>query len=170
MEAASSVGALPRPGPADIQPVQHETADRAITGLVTGLPVLCLGLAVWQAWNGLLRPGDLLVFLVVYVLTGLGVTVGFHRLLTHRSFKGDAARPRHPRGARLGGDRGPRDLVGGRSPQAPRLCGRPGGSATAHTSTTAWAGRVPCAGSCTRTSAGSSGTTSAEPGRGTRRT
>ena len=87
MEAASSVGALPRPGPADIQPVQHETADRAITGLVTGLPVLCLGLAVWQAWNGLLRPGDLLVFLIVYVLTGLGVTVGFHRLLTHRSFK-----------------------------------------------------------------------------------
>ena len=28
-----------------------------------------------------------MVFLIVYALTGLGVTVGFHRLLTHRSFK-----------------------------------------------------------------------------------
>jgi stearoyl-CoA desaturase (delta-9 desaturase) len=55
--------------------------------LVTGLPVLALGVVVWQTWQGLLRPSDLLVFAIVYVLTGLGVTVGFHRLLTHRSFK-----------------------------------------------------------------------------------
>ena len=27
------------------------------------------------------------VFLIMYVLTGLGVTVGFHRMLTHRAFK-----------------------------------------------------------------------------------
>jgi stearoyl-CoA desaturase (delta-9 desaturase) len=87
MEAASTTGAVPRPGLADIQAVQHESADRAITGLVTVLPVLCLGVVVWQAWNGLLRPGDLVVFLIVYMLTGLGITVGFHRLLTHRSFK-----------------------------------------------------------------------------------
>ena len=58
--------------------------------------MLALGLAVWQAWDGLLRPGDLVVFAIVYVLTGLGVTVGFHRLFTHRSFKtrpGGARRP-----------------------------------------------------------------------------
>jgi len=72
---------------ADIEPVEHETLDRTITGLVTGLPVAGLVVAVWQAWDGLLRPSDLLVFAIVYVLTGLGVTVGFHRLLTHRSFK-----------------------------------------------------------------------------------
>ena len=73
--------------PADVQPVEHELRDRIITGLVTGLPVLGLGAAVWQAWNGLLRPSDAAVFFIVYVLTGFGVTVGFHRLLTHRSFK-----------------------------------------------------------------------------------
>jgi stearoyl-CoA desaturase (Delta-9 desaturase) len=83
--ATTSIEAVP--GPADIQPVQHETLDRTITGLVTAVPVLCLGVAAWQAWDGLLHPRDLLVFLIVYVLTGLGVTVGFHRLLTHRSFK-----------------------------------------------------------------------------------
>jgi stearoyl-CoA desaturase (delta-9 desaturase) len=79
------------PGPADIQPVEHEALHRTITGLVTGLPVLALGVAVWQAWDGLLAPSDVLVFAIVYVLTGLGVTVGFHRLLTHRSFKAGPA-------------------------------------------------------------------------------
>jgi stearoyl-CoA desaturase (delta-9 desaturase) len=74
-------------GAADVDPVQHETLHRTITGLVTGLPVLALGAAAWRAWDGLLRPSDLLVFAILYVLTGLGVTVGFHRLLTHRSFK-----------------------------------------------------------------------------------
>ena len=78
-------------GRADVEPVRHETLHRTITGLVTVLPVLALGAAVWQAWDGLLRPSDLLVFLIVYVLTGLGVTVGFHRLLTHRSFKAGPA-------------------------------------------------------------------------------
>ena len=49
--------------------------------------MLALGLAAWRVWDGLLRPRDLLVLAIVYALTGLGVTVGFHRLLTHRSFK-----------------------------------------------------------------------------------
>jgi stearoyl-CoA desaturase (Delta-9 desaturase) len=90
---AAAVRSAPEslPGPADIQPVEHEALHRTITGLVTGLPVLALGVAVWQAWDGLLRPSDLVVFAILYVLTGLGVTVGFHRLLTHRSFKAGPA-------------------------------------------------------------------------------
>jgi stearoyl-CoA desaturase (delta-9 desaturase) len=75
------------PGPADIQPTHHETLDRTLTALVTVLPVAALGFAGWHLWQGLLRPSDLIVFLTLYVLSGLGVTVGFHRLLTHRSFK-----------------------------------------------------------------------------------
>ena len=71
----------------DIEPVTHESAHRLITGLVTVLPVLAIGVAAWQAWGGALRPSDLAVFGIMYVLTGLGVTVGFHRLFTHRSFK-----------------------------------------------------------------------------------
>jgi stearoyl-CoA desaturase (Delta-9 desaturase) len=82
-----SEAVLPAPGPADIQPVEHETRDRIATGLVTALPLLALGFAAWQSWQGLLRPADVVIFAVFYVLTGLGVTVGFHRLFTHRSFK-----------------------------------------------------------------------------------
>jgi stearoyl-CoA desaturase (delta-9 desaturase) len=71
----------------DVQPVAHETLDRTLTGLITVLPVFALGAAVWQAWGGWLHTSDVIVFLILYVLTGIGVTVGFHRLLTHRSFK-----------------------------------------------------------------------------------
>jgi stearoyl-CoA desaturase (delta-9 desaturase) len=71
----------------DVQPVAHETADRIATGLVTALPILALGLVGWQLWGSALLWTDVLIFAIVYLATGLGVTVGFHRLFTHRSFK-----------------------------------------------------------------------------------
>jgi stearoyl-CoA desaturase (Delta-9 desaturase) len=72
---------------ADVEPVAHQRLDRVITGLVTAVPVLLLGVAAWQVWDRLLGWDDLIVFAVMYVATGLGVTVGFHRHLTHRSFE-----------------------------------------------------------------------------------
>jgi stearoyl-CoA desaturase (Delta-9 desaturase) len=72
---------------ADVQPVQHETRDRIITAVITVLPVLGLGFACWQAWQGILHASDLIVFAILYLTTALGITVGFHRLFTHRSFK-----------------------------------------------------------------------------------
>ncbi len=38
-------------------------------------------------WNRFLGVRDLAIFSVMYLLTALGVTVGFHRLLTHRAFQ-----------------------------------------------------------------------------------
>src|SRR6476620_1593221 len=70
-----------------IQPVEHETRDRIITGLLTVVPFLMLGFVVWQLWGGWLYWHDLAVFAIVYIPFGLGITVGFHRLFTHRSFK-----------------------------------------------------------------------------------
>jgi stearoyl-CoA desaturase (delta-9 desaturase) len=83
-EAASP---RPAPGPADIEPVSHESLHRTLVALITVVPVLALGVAAWRSWEGLLQPTDLIVFAILYILTGLGVTVGFHRLFTHRSFK-----------------------------------------------------------------------------------
>jgi stearoyl-CoA desaturase (delta-9 desaturase) len=71
----------------DVEPCAHETRDRIITGIVTVVPFLCLGLVGWQLWQRLLGWSDLAVFAIMYVITGLGVTVGFHRLFTHRAFK-----------------------------------------------------------------------------------
>jgi stearoyl-CoA desaturase (delta-9 desaturase) len=76
-----------RPDPGEVQPVAHETADRIATGTITALPFIALGIVCWQVWSDLLRWSDVAVFLIMYVVTGLGVTVGFHRHLTHRSFK-----------------------------------------------------------------------------------
>lgn len=75
------------PLPSDIQPVANETRDRIITGLVTLVPFLALVLAGWQVWDRALHWRDLCLFIAMYVPIGLGVTVGFHRHLTHRSFK-----------------------------------------------------------------------------------
>jgi stearoyl-CoA desaturase (Delta-9 desaturase) len=71
----------------DVQPVSRENLHRTITGLVTLIPFAALGLAAWQVWDQALHWRDLVLFVVLYVPTGLGITVGFHRLLTHRSFK-----------------------------------------------------------------------------------
>jgi stearoyl-CoA desaturase (delta-9 desaturase) len=70
----------------DIEPCANERADRIATGLVTVVPFLALGLVAWQAWESLLHWHDFVVFAIVYVLTGLGITVGFHRHFTHRAF------------------------------------------------------------------------------------
>jgi stearoyl-CoA desaturase (delta-9 desaturase) len=75
------------PAPHDVQPVANESLDRFLTGTVTVVPFIGLGLAAWQLWGGALGWNDVVVFVVSYLLTALGITIGFHRLLTHRSFK-----------------------------------------------------------------------------------
>jgi stearoyl-CoA desaturase (delta-9 desaturase) len=77
---------MSEPTAADVEPVLHETRDRLITGTVTVVPFLALGIVGWQVWAELLHWRDIAVFAIVYLVTGLGVTVGFHRLFTHRSF------------------------------------------------------------------------------------
>jgi stearoyl-CoA desaturase (delta-9 desaturase) len=71
----------------DVQPVENERLHRFLTGSITAIPFIALFVVGWQLWNDALRWSDLVVFAICYVLTGLGVTVGFHRHLTHRAFK-----------------------------------------------------------------------------------
>jgi stearoyl-CoA desaturase (delta-9 desaturase) len=73
--------------PDDVEPAVNVRRVRIITGIVTVAPILSLFLVGWQLWKRLLGWNDIFVFLLLYGLTGLGVTVGFHRLLTHRAFK-----------------------------------------------------------------------------------
>jgi stearoyl-CoA desaturase (Delta-9 desaturase) len=82
---------MTEPPPDDIEPVAHETLDRFLTGTVSVVPFLALAVVGWQVWASLLHWSDIAVFGILYVLTGLGVTVGFHRLFTHRSFATSSA-------------------------------------------------------------------------------
>ena len=50
------------------------------------VPFVAFLVAVVLLWNTAIGPIDLAIFFVMYVITGLGITVGYHRLLTHRAF------------------------------------------------------------------------------------
>jgi stearoyl-CoA desaturase (delta-9 desaturase) len=73
--------------PEDSVAIPNAVLDRLANVVVTVVPLALLGVGVWLAWGGVLRWHDLVVLAVSYVLTGAGITVGFHRLFTHRSFK-----------------------------------------------------------------------------------
>jgi stearoyl-CoA desaturase (delta-9 desaturase) len=51
--------------------------------------------AVLLLWNDWVDGVDLAIFAAMYLVTAFGVTIGFHRLLTHRSFA------THPRVERI---------------------------------------------------------------------
>jgi stearoyl-CoA desaturase (delta-9 desaturase) len=55
--------------------------------LASVLPLTGFALAVWSLWGRGFSPTDAGIAGGFYVLTGLGVTVGFHRLLAHRTFE-----------------------------------------------------------------------------------
>src|SRR6266566_2444563 len=79
MEAATSVhksGGTP-PG---------SMVDRIANAAVTTVPALLGIWAVVLAWNHSLHWQDVVIFFVMLMITGFGITVGFHRLFTHRSF------------------------------------------------------------------------------------
>jgi stearoyl-CoA desaturase (Delta-9 desaturase) len=84
-------GNLPFPGGGRPLPSAGGRIRVAVTAAIVLGPFVGLGVAVWLAWGHGLGLADVLLALGFYVLTGLGVSVGFHRLLTHRSFT--AARP-----------------------------------------------------------------------------
>jgi stearoyl-CoA desaturase (Delta-9 desaturase) len=71
----------------DCVAIEHQTADRLANLVVTVAPLALLGFAIFLAWGNALHWPDLLVMAITYVLTGVGITVGYHRLFTHRSFK-----------------------------------------------------------------------------------
>src|ERR1044072_6648724 len=71
----------------DTVPVEKEPPQRIVRTMVFGLPLAALVVGGWLAWGGSLRWQDLVVRAITYTLTGLGITVGFHRLFVDRSFK-----------------------------------------------------------------------------------
>ena len=79
-----------RPTPDVVEDVGHEGVTKTAIVLFTVLPFLGVGVAAWQAWNGVLSWFDLVAFGFLYVVTLMGVTVGYHRLFTHRSFRTNA--------------------------------------------------------------------------------
>src|SRR6266567_6227561 len=81
------------PFPAASAPVRtraQRTGQVTVTGLIVVAPFAGMIAAIWLLWGRGVGLADLGLAAFFYLLTGFGVTVGFHRCLTHRGF---TARP-----------------------------------------------------------------------------
>ena len=125
-------------------------AARISNLLAVVIPFVAFLAAIVLFWGNGVGAHDLVFFAVMYLLTGFGVTIGFHRLLTHRSFA--TSKPVEYLFAVLGSMsvQGPVISWVVRPPQAPRARRRGGRSAQPARRAAARA----CAGSSTPTWAG----------------
>ena len=85
VDAAPSV--LPADGPEPRPSRTSVVIGRIVTGLLVIGPVAALAIAVPLLWGRALRLSDLILAAAFYLVTGFGVTVGYHRLFAHRSFR-----------------------------------------------------------------------------------
>ena len=69
----------------DDKPVTR--AQRITTGVFVFAPIVALAAAIPIAWGWGLSWHDVVIAAVFYWVSGLGVTVGYHRYFTHSSFK-----------------------------------------------------------------------------------
>src|SRR5918996_6087046 len=51
------------------------------------VPFLATLAAIVLFWNQVVSATDLAILIVMYLITAAGITVGYHRMLTHRSFR-----------------------------------------------------------------------------------
>jgi stearoyl-CoA desaturase (delta-9 desaturase) len=61
-------------------------ASRIVTASLVVAPGIALGILLPLMWGNAVTLRDLVLAAVLYIVTGHGVTVGFHRLFTHSSF------------------------------------------------------------------------------------
>jgi stearoyl-CoA desaturase (Delta-9 desaturase) len=80
-----------RPPPAPLVEGRKSVIEQSLVVGFMVVPVVALAVAVPLAWGWGLTITDVVIAFVAYVVSGMGVTVGFHRYFTHSSFK--ATRP-----------------------------------------------------------------------------
>ncbi|MFJ3639892.1 acyl-CoA desaturase [Streptomyces sp. NPDC090108] len=81
----------PEPVPPRGRRRSWQRAEQFLIGVFVAVPFLALLAALPLAWRHGLSPTDLVLATAFYLVSGLGITVGFHRHFTHGSFK--ARRP-----------------------------------------------------------------------------
>lgn len=70
--------------------VEHEnfhTIQKIHATLIAVLPTIGTVAAFWLAWENGVTVTDMLLLAAFYIFTMLGITLGYHRLFSHRSFK-----------------------------------------------------------------------------------
>jgi len=65
--------------------------DRVVVGIFVGVPFIAVIASAVVLWGWGITWHDLVIGAVMYLIAGHGITIGYHRLFTHRAFR--AARP-----------------------------------------------------------------------------
>ena len=99
------------------------SAGRIVTALLVAGPFLGFACLLPFISGHLLNVSDVVIAVVLYVFTGFGISVGFHRLLTHRSFKAKQSPQDRVRRGRFHGPRGVGDQLGGHPSPASHVRG-----------------------------------------------
>ena len=79
-------------GPADVSLIPwrarvERAAYRALVVITVIAPILVTFFAMWRLWGQMIGWTELALFLSLYFATGFGITIGFHRYLSHASFE-----------------------------------------------------------------------------------
>jgi len=82
-----ATGTQVRPIRPDMDEETTSTFQRVLVGVFVAIPFLALIAAIPLLWGWGLNWHDVVIALVFYWVSGLGITVGYHRYFTHGSFK-----------------------------------------------------------------------------------
>ena len=72
--------------PEQAPPVVHATQKLVTAAIVAG-PAVALAIVIPWLWGHAVNLSDIVIGIVFYVVTGFGLTIGFHRLFTHSGFR-----------------------------------------------------------------------------------
>jgi len=85
--ARSTASTTIRTARPDFEEEPTSTFERVLVGVFVAVPLVALVAAIPLLWGWGLGWHDVVIALVFYWVSGLGITVGFHRYFTHGSFK-----------------------------------------------------------------------------------
>jgi len=72
--------------PAEGDPAVVHASQKLVTVAIVAGPAVALAVLIPLLWGHAVHLSDLILAAALYLVTGFGITVGFHRLFTHRAF------------------------------------------------------------------------------------
>ncbi len=83
---SGSLAATDPAGSEGQEPPTVHPAQKLVTVAIVAGPLVALAVVVPWLWGHAVNLSDIVLALVLYAVTGFGITVGFHRLFTHGGF------------------------------------------------------------------------------------
>ena len=76
-----------KPPLSDLEEEPKGRVEKILVGLFVAVPMVALVAAIPLAWGWGLGWHDVVITIAFYLISGLGISMGFHRYFTHGSFK-----------------------------------------------------------------------------------